>query len=650
MKSMKYSRAGNICVSLVLFCMIVFMASCGRTGGTTKVYKNLFSDEKSEVAERDHVNDFTSPQIADPSIRIAEIKENIIWYTSNPKTFGSSRAKSGGVFHTFMTEFPPTFRSVGPESNHAMRDIISNNIPLIDVNPETKEWMPAAATHWAFSQDGKTVYFMLNEGMKWSDGVPVTADDYVFMYSMMRSPNIQDPWYNEYFTTQITSIKKINDKVIAVTLNETMAPDDLLYNASVTPRPSHFYQDKPIPQNYIETYNWNPEPVTGPYYLSEFTKGESMLFKKVSSWWGYAYEYNKYRFNAEEVEYKVITGGNDVVREYFFRGALDTFYMIIPQEWIDAQSKPAVTNGYIDRYYYFYIPLDGLRGVFLNIKTLPLNDRDVRIGVLYALNMQKMIDTVLRGEYYRYNNIGIGHVFAGITFDDDSIQYPNFDPKIAAQYFDKAGFSIIGNDGIRQNAKGQKLSLEMLYSSPNHTERLAILQQEAKLAGLNIELKLMQSGSFTLVREKKYQAWWGGMSTSLYPDYWEYLHSSNANKPQTNNFFGYASKEMDELLDAVRAEKSLEKKAELTKLIQKKVLEEALVVPSYTVPYIRIGAWKWIRFPSWISFKYWSDFSDPITNGYMWIDESIKTEVEQAMSASFVFDPQIYLNDTYKKN
>jgi len=637
-------------VSILQVSFVIIAVGCAKNNSTARNFKNLYADEKAILAEKDKQNDFTSPQIADTSFKVSEIKEDIIWYTSNPKTFGSARAKSGGTFHSFIDEFPPTFRSVGPESNHSLRDVINNNVPLVEINPETKEWMPAAATHWAYSKDGRTVYFKLNESMMWSDGVPVTADDYLFMYSMMRSPNIQDPWYNEYFTSQIISLKKINDYVIAVTLNEAMAPDDLLYNASVTPRPAHFYQNKPIPANYTELYNWNPEPVTGPYYLAEFTKGETLIFKKVPNWWGHVYEYNKYRFNFDAVEYKVITGGNDVVREYFFRGALDVFYLIIPQEWVNTQNNPAVTSGYIDRYFYFYVPNDGIHGVFLNTKAFPFTNKDVRIGLYYALNMQKMIDTVLRGEYTRYHNIGIGHVFAGIAFDDDTIRYPGFDPVKAIQYFEKAGFTKIGSDGIRYNEKGQKLSFELLYSSPNQTERLTVLKEEAKKAGLEINLKLMQSGSFSLVREKKFQAWWGGMTTSLYPDYWEYFHSENANKPQTNNFFGYASKEMDDLLNAFRSEKALEKKAELTKQIQRLVYNEALVIPSYTVPYIRIAAWKWIRFPVWISFKYWDDFADPIFNGYMWIDEGIKQEIEQAMASSQLLDAQIYLNDQYKTN
>ncbi len=122
----------------------------------------------------------------------------------------------------------------------------------------------------------------------------------------------------------------------------------------------------------------------------------------------------------------------------------------------------------------------------------------------------------------------------------------------------------------------------------------------------------MQQGSFTAVREKNFQAWWGGMATNVYDDYWEYFHSKNAADPQTNNFWGYANPEMDKLLDAFRATADLATKADLDKKIQRMVDQEALVVPNYYVPYFRGGTWKWVRFPAWLDTKYHDDFFEPV--------------------------------------
>jgi len=609
------------------------------------------ADEKAMASEKRP--SFASPAVEDKGLVVTGMPEKLAWYTSRPGIFGSSRAKQGGTFRGYLAEFPETLRTVGPNANGAYRPYFTTSPGLVDINSETKQWMPALATGWAFGADGKSVYFKLAEKARWTDGQPVTSADYTFMYEMMRSPDIQDPWYNEYYTKQVVEVKAFGDYVIRVTSGVPMAHDDLLYNLSITPRPRHFYP-KGIQKDWVDTYQWTFEPTAGPYYLDSFRKGESLTFKKVKDWWGYQYAYNKYRFNVDALEFRVITGGNDIVRNYFYNGEIDSYPLIIPQEWADSETHEPIKKGWIDRQYNFFIPLTGVSGIILNVKDRLFADINVRRGLYYAIAIQKMIDTTLRGEYSRYHNIGLAHVFAGISFDDDSIRKPAFDPIKAGKLFDTAGYSKFGPDGIRMTAQGDRLSFELLYQSPNHTERLSVLKEEARKAGVEIVLKLMQQGAFTAVREKKFQAWWGGMSTGLYDDYWEYFHSVNAAETQNNNFWGYADKDMDKLLDAFRSESDLAKKAALDRQIQRKVDEAALVIPNYYVPYWRGAAWKWVRFPKWLSQKYHDDFYDPFSNtsgytGYFWIDPDIHREVTDAQKAGKVYAPRVFRDETWKR-
>jgi microcin C transport system substrate-binding protein len=636
--------------------MPILLAVLLLLGGTslwaqTYTSKAVEADERAMAAEKRP--DFSSPVVEDHSLMVGGLPEKLAWYTSRPGVFGSRRAKTGGTFRAYIDEFPSTFRTVGPNSNHAYRSFFTTSPGLVEINAETKQWMPALATHWAFGADGRTVYFKLNQMARWTDGRPISSADYTFMLQFMRSPDIQDPWYNEFYTKQVVDLKAYGDWVIAVKLNVPRARDDLLYYASVTPRPRAFYGGT-IRKDYVEAYQWTFEPTAGPYYLADFRKGESLSFKKVQDWWGYQYAYNRYRFNVDTIQYQLITGGNDIVRNYFYNGQLDAYPLIIPQEWADSENREPVKKGYVERQLHYYVPLTGVTGIILNVRDPLFADRNVRRGLYYAINIQKMIDTALRGEYSRLHNIGLAHVFAGVNFDDDSIRKPAFDPRKAGELFAAAGYGSFAADGIRIDPKGERLSFELLYQSPNHTERLSVLKEEARKAGLEIQLKLMQQGAFTAVREKKFQAWWGGMSTNLYDDYWEYFHSANAAEPQTNNFWGYADKDMDRLLDAFRAEGDLSRKAALDRRIQRKVDEEALVIPSYYVPFWRGAAWKWIRFPAWLSQKYHSDFYDPFSGttgyvGYFWVDGDIRREVLAAQRSGKPYPPRTISDQTYKR-
>ena len=92
----------------------------------------------------------------------------------------------------------------------------------------------------------------------------------------------------------------------------------------------------------------------------------------------------------------------------------------------------------------------GGQGLHLNIATPKLADLNVRLGIQYALNIDKMIKTVLRGDYDRATTFGSGFG----EFTDMQLPERAYDIAKARDYFAKAGYSKPGPDGILQNDKG----------------------------------------------------------------------------------------------------------------------------------------------------------------------------------------------------
>ncbi len=77
---------------------------------------------------------------------------------------------------------------------------------------------------------------------------------------------------------------------------------------------------------------------------------------------------------------------------------------------------------------------------------------------------------------------------------------------MAAKQFIKGGYKTVGADGIRVDEDGKRLSFELIYTAPFHTERLSLLKEEAKKCGLEIMLNNMTDGGFTLLVDKKHEA------------------------------------------------------------------------------------------------------------------------------------------------
>jgi microcin C transport system substrate-binding protein len=123
------------------------------------------------------------------------LPDGIVWLTNDSDPlFASPEAQRGGTLHRALESFPLTFRVVGPDSNTSFRGaILGNQLGLTGIHPNTLNIIPELATHWAYGSDRKTMYFKLNPKARWSDGVPVTADDFAYTLDFMRSPFIVAP-------------------------------------------------------------------------------------------------------------------------------------------------------------------------------------------------------------------------------------------------------------------------------------------------------------------------------------------------------------------------------------------------------------------------------------------------------------------------
>ncbi|MBL0539481.1 extracellular solute-binding protein [Aeromonas caviae] len=582
----------------------------------------------------------------------ATLPADLKWESNDTDpVYADPEAKRGGTFRDFMSSFPLTLRKYGPDSNGGFAAYVrETNLPLLSTHPVTRNPIPMLANQWAFGADNKTLYFRINPKARWSDGQPVTADDWVFTLKMMRSKEINDPWYNNYYSTQISEVTKFDDHTLAITSGTEKSREDLLEALPFTPEPSHAIK---LTANWVKEYNWKVLPVTGPYQIGELKKGKSVTFDRVKDWWGNDERYFQHRFNPDRIEIKVLRDQN-IAWQHFLRGELDTFPLVMPNWWHDKSKTAEFEKGYIERLWFYNQTPQPPMGLYLNTADPLLSNLDVRLGIQHALALDKMIATLLRGDYQRLNTYGSGQG----DFTNTDLKARPFDPALAREFFAKAGFTKTGPDGILRNDKGQPLSLSITYTTAEHAQRLTLLREEAKKAGLNLELNLMDaSAGFKSMLEKKHQSAWMAWSGGRYPAYWEHFHKVNANKPQTNNIMNIDDDRISALVEQYDKAFDFSKKADLSRQIQQRLYELASFVPAYQVPYTRAGAWRWIRLPKvpatpQSDLLYWP--LDGSNSGYsfgglLWIDEAAKAQTRAAIKGGQTFPPVTITDTTYQQ-
>ncbi|HDM8158421.1 TPA: ABC transporter substrate-binding protein [Vibrio harveyi] len=592
-------------------------------------------------------------------VQAAELPSDLQWQSNwQDPVFASDEAKRGGTLRSYMLSFPQTLRSVGPDANSGIRFYIMDGTPkLAQRHPNTGKWIPQLADEWAFSDDYKTAYFKLNPKVKWSDGEMVTADDYLFMLTYYRSKDIIDPWYNDFFRNTIASVEKFDDYTISITVSEPKSNDELMVllntpNHGLQPRPQHYFANindqngDGMDDNFVRKYNFKAEPTTSPYYISKINKGRSITFKHVGdNWWGYGNKYYQNRFNVDKLRIKVIRD-SDIARKHFEKGKLDTFTMVLPQLWHEKTDSAPFAKGYIQKFWGFNQTSQGAGGLWINTSMPLLSDINVRKGITFATDFDGMIKNVLRGDYSRKPHaMGYGHG----DYDLPDAKAPAFEPELAIGYFEAAGFTNIGPDGIRVNKNGERLSFKITYGYNIWTPRIAYLKEQAKLAGLELNLNLVDgSAAFKYILEKKHQLAFLNMGGGELPAYKEYFHSSNANRVQTNNHTNYSSLELDREIEAFNSEFDADKKYQLSREIQKLISNAFVIVPGYMVPYTRDAHWRWVKYPNNPMTKKTGAMFNILGTSNFWIDTELKQQTQLAYKEGETFEPVTVIDERYR--
>lgn len=585
-----------------------------------------------------------------------QLPANLQWLTNNDDpVFASPDALKGGTIRNWLPSFPLTLRVVGPDSNGSFRsNLLGNQMQLVVVHPNTGNLIPGLATHWAYGDDNKTMYFKLNPKAQWSDGKPVTAHDFAFTFEFMRSKEIVDPWHANFFKDELDKATVYDDLTFSVTTFKPRPREELHDHTSedMRPTPRHFYKNM---KGFVQKYNWKIAPNTGAYKISEIKKGKSITFSRKKDWWAKDLKYNKNRFNVDKVKFSVIRDRN-LAWEHFKKGKLDVFDTTLPLYWHEKASGEIFDRGYVHKLWFYTESPQASQGIWLNQDNEILKDRNVRLGIAHAFNIRKVNDQVLRGDYVLKQSISTGFG----SFTNKKIRAREFNLDKANEYFNKAGWHEWGGDGIRVK-DGKRLSLSVTYAYEAHTPRLVVLKEEFKRAGLELKLRKMDAAaSFKSVLEKKHEIWWGALVGGSWPQYWSQFHSDNAHIPQTNNFTNTDDPEMDKLVETFRDSVNGEQRVKLAHQIQQLIHDQAAWIAGLDVPYIRNAYWRWVKLPEVPGTRllgnrapYVFDYNGAFEvsdGGQLWIDKNMKKETLKAKKKGKSYPAVTRIDKTFKES
>ena len=467
---------------------------------------------------------------------------------------------------------------------------LSSSIFEVDENFEITD--TGAATLKVDAKNKKAT-IKIKDGIKWSDGQPLTADDVIYAYEVVGNKDYPGVRYTEESqkiigmkeyhngsAKSISGIKKINDKTVEISFSQLgqsiyAVGNGLIGNAL----PKHYLKDVPI-KDLMSSDKIRVKPVTlGPYNLTKVSRGESLEFTA-----------NPYYYRGKPKINKAIL---QVVNSQSIVAALKAgkydYVMSMPDSLYNNYKdlKNIETLGQQDLYYsYLSFKLghyDKAKGENVTDPNAKMADVRLRQALAYGINVEEIAQAFYFGLRQEATS-SIPPVFKKY-FPKDLKGYP-YNPEKAKQLLDEAGYKDINGDGYREDKNGKPFEIKMAFMAGGDVaEPLAQNYiQSWKKIGIKAVLTSGRLLAFQNFYEKVegdskdidvfFGAW--GVGTTLDPT------TGSAGRKSQLNYSRFVSEENDKLMGEILGEKSLtipNYKAEAFKNWQKYYIGQAVEVP-----------------------------------------------------------------------
>jgi peptide/nickel transport system substrate-binding protein len=391
------------------------------------------------------------------------------------------------------------------------------------------------------SEDGKTLTINLRDDIVWSDGEPLTANDFVFTYDMyMADSNVVSSRYP--YEDYVASMEAPDDHTLVVNFTEPFAAW-LTQLFPTGPIPEHVLRPVFEADGTLDNAAWNTAPTVGvgPFVFKEWETDSHIIFEANPNW-----------INPPKLEQVFIRMADDAAQEVsILAGDTDigSFLDWSQADAINGSGKAAFVtqpSGYDEGWYLNFDPATAHPAML---------DVNVRKAIVLATDREKIVQDLLNGL-----------TEVPVTFWDSTPPYGNpnltpysYDPDEAKRLLDEAGWVDSNGDGTRDK-DGKELVLRYIANQRQLRKDVqAVVQQMWAQVGIGAELVNYGDDYFNGYADGGPQAT-GQYDIAEYssapgfPDpeistNWLCSQVVGPDNPDGGNWQGYCNEELDALLD-----------------------------------------------------------------------------------------------------
>jgi peptide/nickel transport system substrate-binding protein len=390
--------------------------------------------------------------------------------------------------------------------------------------------VPLAAQSFEILEDGRLLRFTLKKGIRWTDGMPLTARDVEFTYRLMIDPKTPTAYAEDFLA--VKEFKLTGEYSFEVRYDKPFARALVTWASAILPR--HLLEG----QDLLKTPLARQPVGAGPYMLKEWTAGDRLVLVANP-------DYFEGRAFIDEVVMRVVPDQSTQFME-IKSGNLDIINLS-PQQFL----YQTAGQDWMANFRKFQYVASAYTYLGFNLKSGLFSDVRVRRAINHALDKDEIVRGVLSG----LGQAAGGPYKPGTWAFNENIPANEYDPAKAKRLLAEAGWTRRTPDGPLQDKDGRSFAFTILTNQGN-SQRIKtsiIVQSRLAALGIKVEIRTVEWAAFIkeFVDKGRFDAIIIGWSIVQDPDIYDVWHSSKA-VPGGLNFVGYKNPELDELLERGR--------------------------------------------------------------------------------------------------
>lgn len=475
--------------------------------------------------------------------------------------------------------------------------------------------------------DASWIIYHLNPKAKFSDGKPVTADDVVFTFDIIRKDG--DPQYKAYYA-DIAKVEALDKQRVKFSFKRKDNPELSLIVGQLPILPKHYW----LKRDFNRT-SFDPPIGSGPYMVDRIDNGRRITYRRNPNYWGINLPVNRGRDNYNSITY-VYYRDMIVSIEGFKAGQFDYRVEYKAKSWASDYNFPAVKSGWVKK---LTIPNQnpaGMQGFAFNIRHALFQDRRVREALGYAFDFEWANKTMFYNAYSRvdsyFSNSELAahgapspaerailepyrkqlpaSVFVAAPIPPKTDGSGNIRANLlkATQLLNAAGWQV--RNGKLVNKNNTPFTFELIIHQPEMERVVMPFKQNLARLGITMTIRVVDVPQYIeRLRKFDYDMIVNRVGQSLSPgnEQRNFWGSAYADQPGSQNLIGIKDPVVDALIDRVIHAKNREDLVNSVRALDRVLLAGFYVIPQYYSANDRIAVWDFFERPK-IAPKYNTGF------------------------------------------